>query len=144
MSPTSMASGIGLSIREGKEMALCRRALQHVHISNLGMDFLCYTIFYSFPRGEKQHNHITACPMGSTGSLFRLSLTWCSLGFAAEINFSVALDGPATTPLSILKVVRMLKASYNSQRSAREPHIFEYPLICMSLSIAHTLRSVGS
>lgn len=139
----SMASGMGLSIREEKEMAPCRRALQHVHISNLGMDFLCQTIFYSFPRGEKQHNHITAFPMGSAGSLFRLPLTWCSLGFAAKSNFSVALDEAATTPLSVLKVVRMLKDSYNSQRSAWQPQIFECPLIHMSYSRAHILRSVG-
>lgn len=140
----STASDMGLSIREEKEMALCRRALQHVHNSNLGMDFLCQTIFYSFPRGEKQHNNITAFPMGSMGTLFRLPLTWCSLGSAAEINFSVALDEPVTTPLSILKVVRMLKDSYNSLRSAWQPQIFEWPLICMSYSRTHILRSVGS
>lgn len=130
-----MATGTGLSMQEEKERAPCTRAMytearvrkvtdfvMQSQMQQSGDEFAVVEYSILLPAqcaaGRSSFFTLPHTPWAAQSPLFKLSLTWCSPGFAAEINSCVAPDEPATTSFSILKVTRVLKASYNSERSA--------------------------
>lgn len=126
-----MATGTGLSMWEEKKRApLYIEAhvpkvtdfVMQSQMQQSGDEFAVVEYSLLLPAqcavGESSFFTLPHTQWAAQSPLFKLPLTWCSPGFAAEINSCVASDEPATTSSSILKVTRVPKASYNSERSA--------------------------